>query len=97
MAWEDPQMGTPIEGTIPGLGYYTTIPGFNDALKGLSTNTVHVVRLAPEQAYTRSGNEKHPLYGDALVFYIKVVDVVDAPCPLEAARICGALTPDATP
>jgi hypothetical protein len=92
MVWKDPQAGTPIDGTVPGLGYYTTIPGFNDALKGLSTNTVHVVRLAPEQAYTRAGNEEHPLYGDALVFYIKVVDVVDVPCPLEAARLCGAVS-----
>lgn len=88
-AWKDPTAATPAEGEVPGLGYFTTIPGFNEALKGLSTNTVRVVRLAPEQGYTRAGNEDHPLYGDALVFYIKVVDVVDLPCPLEAARLCG--------
>ncbi|MFA5944823.1 MAG: hypothetical protein WC876_10200 [Candidatus Thermoplasmatota archaeon] len=88
--WKDPQAGTPLEGTVPGLGYYTTIPGFNEALKGLSTNTVRVVHLAPEEAYTRAGNEEHPLYGDALVFYIKVVEVVSLPCPMDAAGVCGA-------
>ena len=92
--WHDPQAGTPVEGTVPGLGYVTTIPGFNDALKGLSTNTVRVVRLAPEDAYTRAGNEEHPLYGDALVFYIKVLDVVDAPCPAETGKLCGLTTVD---
>lgn len=80
--WTDLQAGTPLEGTVPGVGYFTTIPGFNEALKGLSTTTTRVVRLAPEEAYTRPGNEDHPLYGDALVFYIKVLDVVDFPCPL---------------
>lgn len=92
MVWQDPQAGTPVNGVIPGVGYFTTIPGFNDALKGLSTNTVRVVRLAPEQAYTHPGNEDNPLYGQALVFYIKVVDVVDAPCPPTTARLCGALS-----
>ena len=87
--WKDPTAATPAAGEVPGLGYFTTIKGFNEALKGLSTNTVRVVRLAPGDAYTRAGNEDHPLYGDALVFYIKVVDVVDLPCPLEAARLCG--------
>jgi hypothetical protein len=87
--WKDPQAGTPLAGTVPGLGYYTTIPGFNEALKGLSTSTVRVVRLAPEEAYTRPGNEEHPLYGDALVFYIKVVDVADLPCPLEVGWACS--------
>lgn len=87
--WKDPQAGTPLDGTVPGLGYFTTIPGFNEALKGLSTMTVRVARLSPEEAYTRPGNEEHPLYGDALVFYIKVIDVVDLPCPLGVGRLCG--------
>lgn len=87
--WEDPQSGTPVEGTVPGLGYYTTIPGFNAALKGLSTNTVRVVRMEPEEGYTRAGNEDHPLYGEPLVFYIKVADVVPLPCPMETAWVCG--------
>jgi hypothetical protein len=87
--WKDAAGTTPVAGEA-GLGYFTTIPGFNEALKGLSTDTVRVARLTPEQGYTRAGNEDHPLYGDALVFYIKVVDVVDLPCPLETARVCGA-------
>lgn len=74
-----------------GAGYFTTIPGFNQALQGLSTTTSRVVRLAPEDAYTRPGNEEHPLYGHAIVFYIKVLDVVDAPCPPTVqAWVCRA-------
>lgn len=63
-----------------GREYFTTIAGFNEALKGLSTATERVVVIPPEKAYTLPGNEEHPLYGDALVFYIRVVDVVDVPC-----------------
>lgn len=89
--WKDPQAGTPLAGTVHGLGYFTTIPGFNEALKGLSSSTVRVVRMEPEDGYTRAGNEEHPLYGAPLVFYIKVVEVVDLPCPLRAAAsgLCG--------
>lgn len=87
--WKDPQAGTPLAGTVPGLGYSTTIPGFNEALKGLSSSTVRVVRMTPEEGYTRAGNEEHPLYGAPLVFYIKVVDVVDLPCPTGVAKACG--------
>ena len=87
--WQDPQSGTPVEGTVPGLGYYTTIPGFNEALKGLSTNTVRVVRMEPEEGYTRAGNEEHPLYGEPLVFYIKVSGVVPLPCPAASAWLCA--------
>lgn len=87
--WKDPQAGTPLEGTVPGLGYSTTIPGFNEALKGLSTNTVRVVRMEPEDGYTRAGNEDHPLFGEPLVFYIKLVDVVPLPCPMQTAWLCS--------
>lgn len=82
--WSATTAGTPLgapTGNLTLWDYFTTIPGFNNALKDLSLNTVRVVRLAPEEAYTRSGNEEHPLYGDALVFYIKVLDVEDLPCP----------------
>lgn len=82
----NPTVGTPADGLGP-WAYFTTIPGFNEALKGLSTHTTRVVRLEPEEAYTRPGNEGHPLYGDALVFYIKVDRVVDLPCP-EASPAC---------
>jgi hypothetical protein len=83
--WGNPLAGTPAAGSpvdsAAGLGYYTTIPGFNDALKGLSNATTRVVRVAPEDAYTRPGNEGHPLYGHALVFLIRVDTVVSNPCP----------------
>jgi hypothetical protein len=71
-----------------GVGYGTTIKGFNEALKGLSTTTSRVVWVAPEDAYTRAGNEDHVLYGDAVVFLIRVVEVVPAPCP--GTLPCGA-------
>lgn len=64
-----------------GLGYVTTIRGFNEALKGLSTSTTRVVWVAPQDAYTLPGYEDHHLYGQAVVFYIKVWEVRDAPCP----------------
>lgn len=61
--------------------YHTTIEGFNEALKGLSTNTARVVHIPPEEAYTVAGKEHHLLYGSSLVFYIQVDEVVDLPCP----------------
>ncbi|HET6398862.1 MAG TPA: hypothetical protein VFH47_04850 [Candidatus Thermoplasmatota archaeon] len=92
--WTDPQAGTPVAGTIPGLGYGVTIRGFNEALKGLSTATTTVAVVAPEDAYTREGNEAHRLYGDTLVFVIRVVDVVALPCPAMLAQACA---PSGTP
>lgn len=94
-----PPTGTPLDPDLAqggaaadgatGLGYFTTIKGFNAGLKGLPTTTVAVVRMDPEDAYTRPGNEDHPLYGEALVFLIRVLDVVDAPCPAAApASLC---------
>lgn len=61
--------------------YFLTIEGFNEGLKGLSSTASRVVWMSPEKAYTREGAEEHPLYGDALIFYIEIVDVVDIPCP----------------
>lgn len=61
--------------------YYPTIVGFNEALKGLSVGSSRVVVIPPEKAYTQPGRESHILYGDALVFFIDVVEVVDVPCP----------------
>ena len=84
-AWWAPGTGGTPAGPATGNAtlwrYYTTIPGFNEALKGLSTTTARVVRLAPEEGYTRAGNEAHHLYGDPLVFYVKVVGVDPLPCP----------------
>ena len=99
-----PKTGSPADGELAkraqeadeefGLGYFTTIPGFNEALKGLSTTTTRVVRLAPEEAYTRPGNEGHDLYGHPIVFYIKVLDVVSSPCPAETPpMLCQAGAP----
>jgi hypothetical protein len=86
----DPIMRETLGGveSMYGVGYYTTIQGFNEALKGLSTHTTRVVRLAPEEAYTLPGNEDHPLYGDALVFYIKIVEVRPLPCPTQMDVEC---------
>lgn len=71
--------------------YYTTIEGFNEALKGLSTNIARVVHIPPEKAYTLPGNEDHDLYGDAIIFYIRIVDVHASPCgpvgPLDSCNL----------
>jgi hypothetical protein len=94
--WTASTTGTPAgapTNNATAWNYFTTIAGFNEALKGLSTNTVRVARLAPEEAYTRPGSESHPLYGAPLVFYIKVLEVVDFPCPSGVpAAACN--TPD---
>lgn len=82
---EDPFTGF----VVPGR-YFTTIPGFNEALKGLSTSTTVAVRIPPELAYTRPGNEEHPLYGDALVFLIHVEAVADLPCAPSDGEVAGA-------
>lgn len=66
--------------------YGTTIEGFNEALKGLSTTTFRVVHLAPEKAYTVDGNEDHVLYGDPLIFFLWITNVVDVPCHESLAR-----------
>ena len=77
----------PTDGSC-GWTYFTTIKGFNEALKGLSTNAARVVHIPPQDAYTIAGNEDHPLYGDALIFYIRVLEVHDVPCPPNAAALC---------
>ncbi len=82
--WSATTAGTPVgpaTGNRTAWDYFTTIRGFNKALKGLSTNTVRVVRLAPEDAYTDAAHAGHPLYGQPLVFLIKVVAVDPEPCP----------------
>lgn len=69
-------------------GYVMTIPGFNAALKGLPVGTARFAYLEPEDAYTREGREDHPLYGDALVFWIEAVELVDEPCLAPAGPVC---------
>lgn len=61
-------------------GYVTTIPGFNEALKGIPTTGARLAYLEPEEAYTREGYEDHGLYGDPLLFYIEAVEVRSVPC-----------------
>ncbi len=82
-----PEWGvTPLAGTgapvVENIGwtYFTTIQGFNEALKGLSDNTTRVAYLDAEDAYTLPGYEDHPLYGEDLVFLIKIVEVNERPC-----------------
>lgn len=91
----DPNGQVAASGATAGLGYYTTIKGFNEALKTMTDRTSRVVVLAPEDAYTVEGNEEHPLYGDALVFLIGVTDIVDLPCPAGVVEqgLCGAPGP----
>ncbi|HUR61645.1 MAG TPA: hypothetical protein VM286_04705 [Candidatus Thermoplasmatota archaeon] len=85
-----PASGTPVDGPVgtatsaPGLGYYTTIKGFNDNLKGLSTTSARVFRMDAKDAYPE-GTPNNPLAGDNLVFYVYLQDVVDYPCPTPAA------------
>lgn len=76
----DPFADTDLASQAP-YQYFPTIPGFNNALNGLSENTIRVTWMPPEQAYTREGNEDHPLYGDAILFWINIQRVVDYPCP----------------
>lgn len=62
-------------------GYSPVIEGFDARLRGMREGETLVARLAPEQAYTRAGNEDHVLYGDALAFLIQVVRVDDLGAP----------------
>lgn len=87
----DPAIATAtgaVDGTA-GTGYFTTIKGFNEAVRGLPIGSRQVFQIAPEDAYTAPGREDHVLYGDALVFLVEVRDVVDAPCPTPAAADPG--------
>ncbi|MEA3143968.1 MAG: hypothetical protein QOG31_1292 [Thermoplasmata archaeon] len=78
--------GTPVDGpaaaaaATPGVGYYSTIKGFNDGLKGLSTTGARVLHLEAKDAYP-AGTANNPLAGANLVFYVRITDVVDLPCP----------------
>jgi len=63
-----------------GIGYWPTIPGVNDALQGLPVGTSRVVFVQPADAYTRPGLEQHPLYGEELLFWLRVVAVHEWPC-----------------
>lgn len=82
-------------------GYSTTIYGFNLALHYMVTTAGAIADIPPERAYTKpeySGNETtepHVLYGDALVFWIEVVEVTSVRCPVGVGPVCEA--PDVPP
>lgn len=78
-------------------GYAVTIRGFNEALKNIPQGGARVALLAPQDAYTAPGREEHPLYGDALVFWIEAVEVVDLPCPLPQPQCDVPATPPLPP
>lgn len=68
-------------------GYVPVIEGFDARLRGMREGETGVARLAPEQAYTRPGNEDHVLYGDALNFVIEVARVDDLGTPPDCAPL----------
>ncbi len=52
---------------------FTTINGYNEMLKRQSDGGTSVTYMAPEDGYTRPGNEDHDLYGDPLIFINTIV------------------------
>lgn len=72
-------------------GYVPVIEGFDARLRGMREGETLVARLAPEQAYTRPGNEEHVLYGDALNFVVQVTRVDDLGAPPDCGLpVCPA-------
>lgn len=96
--WKPPtqaaRTGTPVDGPLSlplgaatqegGLGYSSTIRGFNEGLKGLSTTGQRVVWMAAKDAYP-TGTANNPLAGANLVFLVRLADIVDQPCPTPPA------------
>ncbi len=69
----------PAGNVDPLWTYYTTIKGFNEGLKGLSTSTTRVVWMSAADAY--GGRTDVPAGLDApLVFVMKIALVEDQPC-----------------
>lgn len=60
-------------------GYVPVIEGFDAALVGMRAGELKFTHIAPDEAYTRPGNEDHVLYGFALDFLIEVVSVDELP------------------
>lgn len=84
--------------------HFTTIPGYNALLKTQSEGGTGVRFLAPEDGYTRAGNEEHFLYGDALVFLNTVIAIEprderldDVPDPQGDCFDVNRYTPDPVP
>lgn len=83
--WSASTGGTPagpVTGNAGAWNYYTTINGFNDGLKGLSTHTTRVLHLEAKDAYPEPV-AGHPagIDGVPLIFYLHVESVQDLPCP----------------
>ncbi len=93
LIWAPGTSGTaagPATGNAAPLwSYYTTIRGFNDGLKGLSTTTTRVVWMAAEDAY--GGRTDVPAGLDApLIFLVKLAAVEEQPC---TAGVLACLPP----
>lgn len=62
-------------------GYRPVIAGFDERLRdagdgrGMVAGDTLAVRVPAAEAYTRPGNEEHPLYGEDLSFLIRIVSV----------------------
>lgn len=88
--------GVKPPGGQPSHVWSPTIEGFNAALKTMQTTGSWIVRIPPHQAYTQPGRERHPLYGDALVFYMEIRNVVVVPCPVPEPA-CDPTVPKVPP
>lgn len=75
------QRGVPPPEPYNGTGYSPVIEGFDARLRdagdgrGMVAGETLAVRIPAAEAYTRDGNEEHPLYGEDLNFLIRVVTV----------------------
>lgn len=55
------------------LGAGQVIPGFEEALVGMSVNEDKEVSIPPEKAYGKTG--RHPMAGKTLVFKLKITSI----------------------
>jgi peptidylprolyl isomerase len=55
------------------LGAGQVIPGFEEALVGMSVNEDKEVSIPPEKAYGKAG--RHPMAGKTLVFKLRVTNI----------------------
>ena len=75
------QRGVPPPEPYNSTGYSPVIDGFDARLRdagngqGMVAGETLAVRIPKEDAYTREGNEEHPLYGEDLTFLIRIVTV----------------------
>ncbi|UCG71201.1 MAG: FKBP-type peptidyl-prolyl cis-trans isomerase [Thermoplasmata archaeon] len=66
-----------VNGTDPDSSddYGQLIEGFWKGVIGMKANETKVVRIPPEEAYTKPGWESHNLYGKSLIFEINLVSI----------------------